>query len=87
MCRDEYDPEDGQLYWFWFHSKDENSSCFEPDSSNNWCPVKRFNSQEDAIKDCLRQMFKQLDIDSHTQSLIASLALPSESNEDNVIDL
>ena len=48
-CRDEYDPEDGQLYWFWFESKDESSWRFDADSPNNWCPTKRFESQKDAV--------------------------------------
>lgn len=53
-CRDEYDPEDGQLYWFWFETEAESSREFDVDSLNNWCPTKRFKSQEEAVRDWLR---------------------------------
>ncbi len=85
-CRDEHDPEDGQLYWFWFEDKDGSLRRFDADSPDNWCPIKRFKSQEDAIKDCLKQKSNQLDIDSPTKSFLPSLDLPDEFNEDNVID-
>jgi len=85
-CRDEYDPEDGQLYWFWFENNDKSSGRFDADSSNNWCPTKRFKLREDAIKDCLKQKSNQLDIDNATQSLSPSFDLCDELSEDNVID-
>jgi hypothetical protein len=85
-CRDEYDPEDGQLYWFWFESKNKNATSFEADSLNNSCPTSRFKLREDAIKDCLKQKSNQLDIDSSTKSLLPSISLSDELSEDNVID-
>ncbi len=84
-CRDEYDPEDGQLYWFWFEGENENSCYFDADSLNNWCPTKRFKSREDAVKNYLKQKFNQSDNDSSTESNLPCL-LPDKLSEDNMID-
>jgi hypothetical protein len=85
-CRDEYDPEDGQLYWFWFKSKNESLCHFDPDSTNNCCPAKRFKSREDAIKDCLKEKVNQSGINSLIESFLPSLSSSVEANEDNIID-
>ena len=86
-CRDEYDPEDGQLYWFWFESKNESSWRFDADSLNNWCPIKRFKSQEDAIRDCLiEKMANPVNVNALTESFLPSLNTTDESNENNIID-
>ena len=88
QCRDEYDPEDGQLYWFWSDSKDETFLQFDPDSLNNQCPVKRFNSQEDAIRDCLKEKLTNPaeGLPLLTESGLPSLNTTNESSEDNIID-
>jgi hypothetical protein len=87
-CRDEHDPEDGQLYWFWFESKNESSWQFDPDSPNNWCPTKRFKSQEDTIRDCLKEkLTNPVDVNILTESFLPSLkSTDDESNEDKIID-
>jgi|SRR6476620_1966272 len=86
-CRDEYDPEDGELYWFWFESKNENSWRFDADSPNNWCPTKRFESRESAIRDCLKEKL----VNSVNVNALAGSNLPSpnssdKSSEENIID-
>jgi hypothetical protein len=86
-CRDEYDPEDGQLYWFWFESENKSSWRFDPDSPNNQCPVKRFDSQEDAIRDCLKEkLTNSVNVNALTETLLPSLKTTDESSEDSIID-
>ncbi|MEG4488816.1 hypothetical protein [Microcoleus sp. D2_18a_B4] len=86
-CRDEYDTEDGQLYWFWFDSEVESSWVFCADSPNNWCPKKRFKTQDDAIRDCLREKSsKQLD-EATVDTAKVSLSFSSTETEiENIID-
>ena len=86
-CRDEHDPEDGQLYWFWFESTDESSWRFDPDSTNNQCPVKRFNSREEAIRDCLRErLLNSMDSNTLVKSVLPSLNSSSELTDEDLID-
>lgn len=84
-CRDKYDPEDGELYWFWFESKNESSWRFDADSPNNWCPTKRFKLREDAIRDCLKEkLLNSVDSSSLIEAVLPSLNSSSEltSNDD-----
>jgi len=81
-CRDEYDPEDGELYWFWFESKNQSSWRFDADSPNNWCPTKRFESQKDAIRDCLKEKL----VNPVNVNALAGSNLPSPNSPDNEFD-
>jgi hypothetical protein len=82
-CRDECEPEDGELYWFWF----ESSWQYDADSPNNWCPAKRFRSQEDAIRDCLKKkLTKLVNVNALTETLLPSPKTTHESSEDSIID-
>ena len=86
-CRDEHDSEDGQLYWFWFESKNKSSWRFDPDSPNNWCPTKRFKSREEAIKDCLREkLLNPMDNSSSIKTVLPSVEITDELSEENIID-
>ena len=86
-CRDEYNPEDGQLYWFWFESTDESSWRFDPDSTNNQCPVKRFDSREEAIRDCLKEkMANPVNVNALTESFLPSLNSSTEPESTEIID-
>ncbi|MEG5007861.1 hypothetical protein QUB17_30005 [Microcoleus sp. B5-C4] len=85
-CRDEYDPEDGQLYWFWFDSEAESSRCFSADSPRNWCPTRRFKTQDDAIRDCLREKLLKR-VDEATEACLPSLSsFSAETELENIID-
>ena len=86
-CRDEYDPEDGELYWFWFESKNESSWQYDADSPNNWCPTKRFNSQEDAITDCMRKkLLNPINSNCSVKPVLPLIETTDQSNENNIID-
>lgn len=82
-CRDERDTEDGQLYWFWFESENKSSWRFDSDSPFNWCPTKRFESQEEAIRDCLRH--KPSEISTNFKNTTTPNSL-DEHTPDEVID-
>jgi hypothetical protein len=85
--RDEYDPEDGQLYWFWLESENKSSWQFDPDSPNNQCPVKRFKSREEAIKDCLRERLPNpMDNSSSIKTVLPPVEITDELSEENIIE-
>src|SRR6476620_1656697 len=86
-CRDEYDPKDGELYLFCVESKDKNLSRFDTDSCDNWCPIKRFKSREEAIKDCLRKkLLNPMDNSSSIKTVLPSVEITDELTEENIID-
>jgi Arc/MetJ-type ribon-helix-helix transcriptional regulator len=87
QCRKKSNYIDGQLYWFWFEAKEESSWRFDPNSLNNQCPAKRFESREDAIRDCLKEkLANPVNVNALTESLLPSLKSTDESNEENIID-
>ena len=86
-CRDECEPEDGELYWFWFESKNESSWRFDADSPNNWCPTKRFNSRESAIRNCLKEkLVNPVNVNALTETLLPSLNPSIEPDPTEIID-